>query len=189
MKLSASDPPIENWQIDELLAQLASSLSAFLTLHNRPKPVLIGLHRGGVWVARALHQLLGEQFKLEAPVGSLDISFYRDDFATAGLQGGTQASSLPVDIDGKHLVLIDDILYTGRTIRAAMNELFDYGRPASITLVVLIERDGRELPIQADCVAARIKLPANQVLKLSQNPKGKLELVLHERTGAQGANR
>ena len=186
MNLRAADTGSATWNIDALLAQLAESLSAFLTLNNRQKPVLIGLHRGGVWVAAALQKLLAEQFKLEAAIGSLDISFYRDDFATAGLQGAVQTSQLPVDIAGRHLVLIDDILYTGRTIRAAMNELFDYGRPASITLAVLIERDGRELPIQADCVAERIKLPANQVLKLSRNAEGSLILLLHERNGAQG---
>lgn len=177
------------WNIDALQNQLAQSVSAFLIANNRHKPVLIGLHRGGVWVAQALRKALAEQFELDAAIGSLDISFYRDDFATAGLHGVSQASQLPVDIDGRHLVLIDDIVYTGRTIRAAMNELFDYGRPASITLAALIERDGRELPIQTDCVAQRVKLPANQVLKLSQNSNGTLALLLHERGAAQGLAR
>jgi pyrimidine operon attenuation protein / uracil phosphoribosyltransferase len=183
------NPQAARWNVDALLAQLAQSVSAFLLANNRHKPVLIGLHRGGVWIAQALQKSLSEQFELDATIGSLDISFYRDDFATAGLQGVSQASQLPVDINGRHLVLIDDILYTGRTIRAAMNEIFDYGRPSSITLAALIERGGRELPIQADCVAQRVNLPANQVLKLSQNTDGTLALLLHERGPAQGSAR
>ncbi len=160
-----------------LLAQLTSSVSDFLLARGRNNPLIIGLHRGGVWVANALHHSL----KVDLQIGQLDISFYRDDFATAGLPSTAIGSQLPVDINGRHVVLVDDILYTGRTIRAAMNELFDYGRPASITLAVLIERDGRELPIQADCIGARIRLPTNQVLKLSQKHDGSLALVLHER--------
>ena len=165
-----------------LLAQLTTSVSEFLRMRGRQKPLIIGLHRGGVWVANALHCSLMQANTLADPhIGQLDISFYRDDFATAGLPGTAKGSQLPVDINGRDVLLVDDILYTGRTIRAAMNELFDYGRPTSITLAALIERDGRELPIHADCVGARISLPANQVLKLSQTQSGGLALVLHER--------
>src|SRR3990172_1289698 len=109
------------------------------------RPAIVGIHTGGVWVARRLHKLLD----LEDPLGSLDISFYRDDFTRIGVNPQVKASNLPIDIENRHVILVDDVLHTGRTIRAALNEIFDYGRPASVTLAVLIERDGRELPIAA----------------------------------------
>ncbi len=123
---------------------------------------MIGIHTGGVWVAQQLHQQLG----INEPLGTLDISFYRDDFTRIGINPQVKPSSLPLSIDNRHIILVDDVLYTGRTIRAAMNELFDYGRPASLTLVVLVERDGRELPIQPDAVGQHISLQPGEQIKL-----------------------
>ena len=127
-------------------------------------PLMIGIHTGGAWIAEYLHRMLG----LKEPLGTLDISFYRDDFTRIGFNPQVRTSSLPVNIDDRHIILVDDVLHTGRTIRAAMNELFDFGRPASITLIVLIERDGRELPIQADIAGASMKLARNQHVKLTR---------------------
>src|SRR6185436_15215641 len=110
--------------IEATLSQMAERLRAFLDR----KPVMIGIHTGGVWIAEQLHKRLG----LADPLGSLDISFYRDDFTRVGLNPEVKASELPVNVDGRHVILVDDVLHTGRTIRAALNEIFDYGRPASI---------------------------------------------------------
>jgi len=136
--------------------------------------VMIGIHSGGAWIAKHLHAQLG----LDEPIGTLDISFYRDDFTRIGLNPQVKASDLPFDVEDRHVILVDDVLHTGRTIRAAMNEIFDYGRPASITLAVLLCRDGRELPIQADVVGETVTLQPNQQIKLT-GPE-KLALVIQE---------
>lgn len=140
-----------------------NTLAEGLRPRLKSKPLIIGIHTGGAWVAEYLHQ----QLKFIEPLGTLDISFYRDDFTRVGLNPQVKASDLPVDVDGRHVVLVDDVLHTGRTIRAAMNEIFDYGRPTSITLAVLICRDGRELPIQADIVGETVSLAPSQHIKLS----------------------
>lgn len=126
-------------------------------------PLMIGIKRGGAWVAERLHQDLG----YKDPLGKLNIAFYRDDFSTLGMHPEVSPSQLPVDVNDRHIVLVDDVLYTGRTIRAAMNEIFDYGRPASISLAVLIDRSGRELPIQADIIGKTIVLKEGEHVKLS----------------------
>jgi len=138
---------------------------------------MIGIHSGGAWLAEKLHKQLG----LKEPLGTLDISFYRDDFTRIGMNPQVRASELPFDLEDRHVILVDDVLHTGRTIRAALNEIFDYGRPASVTLAVLIVRDGRELPIQADVVGETVDLKPNQQIKL--HGPDKLELKLEE-TGA-----
>lgn len=138
-------------------------------------PVMVGIHTGGVWVADRLHRALG----LPDPLGTLDISFYRDDFTRIGMHPQVKASSLPVAIDDRHVILVDDVLQTGRTIRAALNEIFDYGRPASVTLAVLIAREGRELPIEAQVAGESLHLTKRQHLKLVGGP-GKLELKIQE---------
>lgn len=125
-------------------------------------PFIVGIHSGGAWLADILHRRAG----LEEPIGTLDISFYRDDFTKIGINPEVKASQLPVDIDDRNIILIDDVLHTGRTTRAAMNALFDYGRPRSILLMVAIERDGRELPVQADMVGQSVHLTPNQHIKL-----------------------
>jgi pyrimidine operon attenuation protein/uracil phosphoribosyltransferase len=134
------------------------------------KTLMIGIHTGGVWVAQRLHKLL----HLEQPLGHLDISFYRDDFSRAGLNPQVKPSSLPFAIDDADIILVDDVLHTGRTIRAALNEIFDYGRPALVALAVLVDRGGRELPIQPDVVGLRVELAPHEHVKLTGPDRLKL---------------
>jgi len=153
-------------QIDilALLNSMAEALQTQVLQKHQEEPVLmIGIHTGGIWIAEQLHQRL----KLVEPLGKLNIAFYRDDFSQIGLHPSVGASNLPYDIDNRHIILVDDVLYTGRTVRAALNELFDYGRPASVKLAVLVERNGRELPIQADIVGTHLQLNSNEYLQLS----------------------
>ena len=159
-------------EVTGLIEKMAGELKDLMAGYGRDQPAMVGIHTGGVWVAEQLHRQLG----LEDPLGSLDISFYRDDFTRIGMNPVVQPSELPFSIDDRHLILVDDVLHTGRTIRAAMNELFDYGRPASIVLATLVERDGRELPIQANVVGRHIQLDPDQHIKLSGPAPLKLEL-------------
>lgn len=146
--------------IDGLMDQLFFDLKQAIDQNQLTNPLMVGIHSGGVWVAEALHHRL----QLPDPLGRLNITFYRDDFDTIGLHPQVAPSQLPVDIDERDIILVDDVLYTGRTIRAALNELFDYGRPARIWLTVLYERDGRELPIAAQTVGQRLQLsPQEQI--------------------------
>jgi pyrimidine operon attenuation protein / uracil phosphoribosyltransferase len=147
-----------------------------------PKMALVGIHTGGVWLAERLHQALG----LSMPMGSIDVSFYRDDYSSRSLHPGAKASSLPFEVDGAHIVIVDDVLYTGRTIRAAMNELFDFGRPGRIDLAVLVDRGGRELPICARYCAQTLAeaLPAAKELVLDRTGNNTLSLTLKERRDA-----
>ena len=159
-----------NVDLDATLGRMAEGLRVF----NARKPIMIGIHTGGVWVAERLHRLLA----LPEPLGNLDISFYRDDFTRVGMNPEVKASHLPASVDERHVILVDDVLHTGRTIRAALNEIFDYGRPASVILAALIERDGRELPIEAQVVGAKLALAKNQHVKLlGPDP---LSLVIQE---------
>lgn len=135
---------------------------------------LVGVRTGGVWLAERLKEDLG----LRHPVGILDISFYRDDFGNKGLSPTVRPSRIEFDVEGQHLLLVDDVLYTGRTVRAAMNELFDYGRPARIDLAVLIDRGGRELPVAAQYVGASLDVPPGRMLVLDREENGKLRLKL-----------
>ena len=134
---------------------------------------LVGITSGGAWLAERLQADLG----LSVPAGVISSAMHRDDFARRGLADGG-VTRLPFDIEGAHLWIIDDVLYTGRTVRAVINELYDYGRPASVRLAVLVDRGGRELPIQADCAAARLSLPADQKLSLQRAPDGRLSFSL-----------
>ena len=158
----------------------AEQLLAALTEQMRgsvgPDSGLIGIHTGGVWLAERLHAAL----KVRVPCGTLDVSFYRDDYEKIGLHRNVKSSNIPFEVEGRHLVLVDDVLYTGRTIRAAMNELFDYGRPASIRLAALIDRGGRELPIAPQFVGTVVELPPGQSIELERGEQGRLTLVLHE---------
>ena len=158
--------------VTALIEVMAGELDGLMRNSGRDRPAMVGIHTGGVWVAERLHRQLG----LEDPLGSLDISFYRDDFTRIGMNPVVQPSQLPFSIDDRHLILVDDVLHTGRTIRAAMNELFDYGRPASIVLAALVERDGRELPIQANVVGRHVQLDPDQHIKLSGPEPLKLEI-------------
>ena len=148
--------------IDQLLNEMSKSIQAHCEANAYDDPLMIGIKSGGAWVAKRLHKSL----KLAGPLGELNIAFYRDDFSTLGLHPEVSPSNLPADVDNRHIILVDDVLYTGRTIRAAMNEIFDYGRPASITLAVMIDRCGRELPIQADITGKTITLKEGEHVKL-----------------------
>jgi len=156
--------------VDPLIAQLAAAIAPTLT----PDTVIVGIHTGGVWVAERLHALLG----CKLPLGTLDISFYRDDFSRIGLHPQVKPSNLPFDLEGRDILLVDDVLHSGRTVRAAMNELFDYGRPASIRLAVLVDRGGRELPIRPDSAGLTLAVPAHQNVNLSRLDDGHLTLSL-----------
>jgi len=128
--------------ITDIITEMAAMLSAKLAAAGINDAAMVGIHTGGVWVAEHLHR----QLAINEPLGSLDISFYRDDFTRIGMNPVVKPSQMPFSIDDRHIILVDDVLHTGRTIRAALNELFDYGRPASIMLATLIDRGGRELP-------------------------------------------
>ncbi len=157
----------------QLLKDLAKDLSSYLCERNISDPVFIGIQTGGVWVAKQLQALLKNKQKL----GVLDITFYRDDFSRAGIQPTVKPSKLPLSVNDKHIVLVDDVLYTGRTVRAALNEIFDYGRPASVSLVTLVQRNGNELPIKADVVASTLTLDASQHVKLSGPDPLELKII------------
>jgi len=158
--------------VDTLIATLAEALAEHLARHNRDAPLMIGVHTGGVWVARKIHRLLG----IEAPLGTLNINFYRDDFTRIGMHPMVTPSDL-FSVDDRHVVLIDDVLHTGRTIRAALNEIFDYGRPASVTLGVLVERSGREIPVQADAIGDSLDLADHEYVKLRGPESLSLEIT------------
>jgi pyrimidine operon attenuation protein/uracil phosphoribosyltransferase len=161
----------------ELITQLAALLRPQIT----PATVLVGIHSGGVWVAEALHTALVPH-GLATPLASIDVSFHRDDHHLGnGLKAGGRISYLPDDVAGAHLVLVDDVLYTGRTIRAALNEIFDYGRPATVELAVLVDRGGRELPVAATYCAHTLNLPASQSLDLRREADGSLIFSLTEK--------
>lgn len=148
--------------VEPLLAGMADNLRQHQAARRREDIAIIGIHTGGVWVARALHQALN----IVQPLGELNIVFYRDDFSRIGMHPRVQPSNLPFTVEDRHIVLVDDVLYTGRTIRAALNEIFDYGRPASVTLAVLAERDGRELPVQADIIGQHVTPASGEHVKL-----------------------
>jgi pyrimidine operon attenuation protein / uracil phosphoribosyltransferase len=137
---------------------------------------LVGIRTGGAWLAERLHRELG----LATPVGSLDISFYRDDFDSAGLRHQVKPSQIPFDVNDRHIVVVDDVLYTGRTVRAAMNELFDYGRPGKIELAALVDRGERQLPIAAQYVGVTLAVPAGKLLRLVRDEGGHFTLRLSD---------
>lgn len=150
-------------EIPELLNNLEAELKRIIDERQLVNPMMIGIRTGGVWIAEHMHRRLA----ISEPLGLLDISFYRDDFSQIGVNPNVKPSQLPTHIEGRDIILIDDVFYTGRTIRAAMNEIFDYGRPNQIVLAVLIERDGRQIPLNPDCVGARITLNSGQRIKLT----------------------
>jgi pyrimidine operon attenuation protein/uracil phosphoribosyltransferase len=164
----------KKYDIAALIEQMAADLRQQLDIDDHT--AMVGIHTGGVWIARALHRILG----IQAPLGVLDISFYRDDFTRIGMNPQVKPSQLPFALDDRNIILVDDVLHTGRTIRAAMNELFDYGRPASILLATLVERSGRELPIEANVVGLEMELGPGEQVKLC----GPEPLALEIRSGA-----
>jgi pyrimidine operon attenuation protein/uracil phosphoribosyltransferase len=160
--------------------ELIDQLAAQMRPRVMPNTVLVGIHTGGVWIAEALHAALA----LATPLASIDVSFHRDDHHLGnGLKSGGRISHLPDNVEGAHLVLVDDVLYTGRTIRAALNEIFDYGRPAQVDLAVLVDRGGRELPIAATYCPHTLPapLPASQSLNLERDAAGRLSFSLREK--------
>lgn len=155
-------------EAESLIASLAQALRGAVT----PETGLVGIYSGGVWVAQRLHQALG----LTLPVGQLAITLHRDDFDRIGLHREQRRSHLPFPVEGRDILLVDDVLHTGRTIRAALNELWDFGRPKSVRLVALVDRGGRELPIAADFTGARVSVGESESLVLSEE-NGRLRLA------------
>ncbi len=153
---------MQNHDVEALIQRMVDALRLRIDAGQLHNPLMVGIHTGGVWVAERLHAALG----LSEPLGKLNIAFYRDDFTHIGLHPQVSPSSLPFDVEGRDVILVDDVLQTGRTIRAAMNELFDFGRPAKVVLAVLCDRPGRELPIQADIVGQRFDLEAHEQIIL-----------------------
>ena len=150
---------------EALYGELLRGVAPLCTADTR----LVGIASGGVWLAERLQADL----QRSGQPGTISSSMHRDDFAQRGMVGGSgNKTTLAFDVQGAHILLLDDVLYTGRTIRAALNELFDYGRPASVRLAVLVDRGGRELPVQADFAAARVTLPADQSLALARSDDG-----------------
>lgn len=161
-------------KIPELLNNLEAELKRIIDERRLGNPLMIGIRSGGVWIAEQMHRRLN----ISEPLGLLDISFYRDDFSQIGVNPNVKPSQLPTHIEGRDIILIDDVFYTGRTTRAAMNEIFDYGRPNQIVLAVLIERDGRQIPLKPDCVGTSITLNVGQRIKLT----GPEPLAIHLET-------
>ena len=153
-----------------LLQQMVSGLA------DETEVAIVGIHSGGAWLA----ERLARDLKLTARLGAIDVSFYRDDFAEKGLRTDIKSSQIGFVVDGATVVLVDDVLYTGRTTRAAINEIFDYGRPAKILLAALVDRGGRELPIAVDFVAANVTLPASQALVLRRADDGQFTLTIDD---------
>ncbi|PIE40939.1 MAG: bifunctional pyr operon transcriptional regulator/uracil phosphoribosyltransferase [Gammaproteobacteria bacterium] len=159
--------------VEPLIDEMAAQLKALCNERDISSPGMVGIHTGGAWIAKALH----EKLNIEQPLGLLDITFYRDDFTQKGLHPSVKTSELPFAIEGQHIILVDDAIMSGRTIRAAMNELFDYGRPASVMLSTLVTVPGRELPIQADIIGKAVDLSPRQRVKLSGPEPLALEII------------
>ena len=155
---------------EALCAKLVAELKPLV----KPTTAMIGLYTGGAWLAEKLYPQLG----LATPLGLMDIAFYRDDYHKQGLHHDPKRTRISFEVEGRDLLLVDDILYTGRTVRAAMNELFDYGRPASITLVVLADRGGRQLPICAQVCGTRVDVPEGRRLRMKRENDGRLKLEI-----------
>jgi len=163
---------VQNW-LDQMSSQIIQLMDA------KTPVALIGIRRGGVDIGkRLLNRIQAQGIDVEEQLGELNIAFYRDDFSSIGLHPVVGPSQVPFDVENKHIVLIDDVLGTGRTVRAAMNEIFDYGRPARISLAVLIQRTGHELPIRADVIGKSLDVADNQYIVL--NPE-KLQVSIGEK--------
>ena len=161
--MSASLPDPERL-VEALVAQMRPVLS--------PDAGIVGIHTGGVWLAERLHRALGSK----VPLGTIAVTLHRDDFGRIGLHRESRRSQIPFPVDGRDVLLVDDVLHTGRTIRAALNELFDFGRPRAVRLAVLADRGGRELPVCPDFLGAQVEVGKDEELVLS-NEGGKLRLA------------
>lgn len=162
-------PPLDAEALYGKLAQLVSA-----GVHGVDHVAIVGIRSGGAWLA----ERLAAQLQLTDRLGFIDASFYRDDFAEKGLRVDVKPSQIGFDVEGATIVLVDDVLYTGRTTRAALNELFDYGRPARILLAALVDRGGRELPVAADFLAATVALADNEFLQLQRADDGRFSLTV-----------
>ena len=149
-------------EVSPLLEKMADDIRLNVLNKIEQEPAMVGIHTGGAWLAKKLHELL----KLQQPLGLMDISFYRDDFAGKGLNPKVKPSELPFNVDDQHIILVDDVIMSGRTIRAALNELFDYGRPSCVSLIALVDLPRRELPFQPDVVGISMDLKPKQRIKL-----------------------
>lgn len=170
--MSHTDP--QQLDAEALYASLLEQVKAGIAGAN--EPAIVGIHSGGAWIAERLAKDLG----LTARLGVLDVSFYRDDYAKKGLPAEVKPTHIGFDVNGASIVLVDDVLYTGRTTRAAINELFDYGRPARIQLAALVDRGERQLPVAADFVAAHTRCAPGQALRLQQAGDGKFSLTIEQ---------
>lgn len=164
--------PNPNFDAEALYTVLAGRVKAGLA--NAQNVALVGIYSGGAWLA----ERLAADLNLKDRLGFIDVSFYRDDYAERGLHAEVKPTHIPFDVNGATIVLVDDVLYTGRTTRAAINELFDYGRPAKIVLAALVDRGGRELPIAADFVADTVTLSDDQQLVLQRADDGRFSLTV-----------
>lgn len=167
--LTENNLPNAEAQVQELAERIRPNLT--------PETALVGIFSGGAWIAERLRTLLD----LPDEIGQIDISFYRDDFAEKGLHPQIKPTSIPFDVEGRRLILVDDVLYTGRTTRAALNELFDYGRPASVELAVLADRGKRELPIAATYCVWQLALEKPNILVLARDESAPVGQQLHWR--------
>ena len=161
---------LDKLDAEALYAELLKGVRGLL----KPGGVLVGIWSGGAWLAERLQKDLG----LAGAHGVISSALHRDDFSQRGLSAGADHTKLPFEIQGRHIVLVDDVLYTGRTIRAAVNELYDFGRPASVALAVLVDRGGRELPIAAACAPATIELPADKRIRLARADDGRFRFEI-----------
>jgi pyrimidine operon attenuation protein/uracil phosphoribosyltransferase len=152
--------------------QLCAALARELAPRIGPRSAMIGIHTGGAWLAERLASRLPGAH----PLGFIDVSYYRDDYALSGLKPNARRTTLPFDVSGATIVLIDDVLYTGRSVRAAINELFDFGRPERIELAVLVDRGGRELPVEPTYFGVRLAVARDLSIVLSRDAAGKLAL-------------
>ncbi len=157
--------PAQHYSASETALWLNTMTAELLEITQDTQPVMLGVKTGGVTVAKHLYSAM----ELATPPGELNISFYRDDFSRIGLNPQVGPSHIPFPVDGQTIILVDDVMYSGRTIRAAMNEIFDYGRPDRIVLAVLVERSGHELPIRPDVAGQTLDLDAHQNIKLSED--------------------
>ena len=161
---------------ESLVAKLADQIRR----DAGPSVALVGIYTGGVWIAERLHRMLG----LATPIGTIDVAFYRDDYKRTGLRPGVKPSDIPFKVEDADIILVDDVLFTGRTIRAALNEIFDYGRPASIRLAALVDRGGRQLPICPQFVGAAMQVAPEQSIELRQEA-GRFTLALMSRSARE----
>ena len=170
MNVLSGDPA--QFDAEALYLELARQVKdAIVGLENI---AIVGIYSGGAWLA----ERLANDCQIAHPVGYIDVSFYRDDYASKGLHADVKPTQIPFSVEGTTIILVDDVLNTGRTTRAAINELFDYGRPARILLACLSDRGGRELPYAADLIAWAATLPADVSLHLERDQHGQLALTL-----------